>query len=155
MKMKKKKEKAHTQSRQKVRKHHVRTLLTYCNLFSDTQVYPTHLSALECNASSDNRISLRPTLPIRGDRDIKVTFGTKDDLDALLASECELTLKHGEEHEWTNISIQAVCDNTNRIYGLSSFTFAVTDVHDFWHFGHETSPVTVSFTSGLSNAKIT
>ena len=65
-----------------------------------------------------------------------------------------MTLKRGEKQEWTDISIQAVCDNTNRIYGLSAFTFTVTGAHDFW-FGHETSPVTVSFTFGLCNAKIT
>ena len=116
------------------------------NLFSNSQVQPTHLSVLECNASYDNRIRLRPTLPIRGDRDIKVSFGTKDNWLALLTSKCEITLKRGEKQEWTEISIQAVCDNTNRIYGLSSFSFAVTDEHKFWTFGHETIPVTVSFT---------
>lgn len=110
--------------------------------YAGIEVHPTHLSVIECNASSDNTIRLRPTLPIRG-QDITLSFGTDDNFDALLSSKCKITLKRGEEHKWTNISIQAVCDNTNRIYGLSSFTFTVTSTHHFWQFGHKASPVTV------------
>ena len=97
---------------------------------------------------NEYRISLRPTLPIRG-HEIELSFGaiqTQDDFMSLLSSECKITLRPGEEHKWRDISIQAVCDNTNRIQGLSAFTFAVTRTHDFWPLGHETSPVTVSFT---------
>lgn len=62
---------------------------------------------------------------------------------------CNIMFSPQEVHEWREVSIQAVCDNNNRPYGLASFTFTVTSTDDFW-FGHETLPVTVGFTFGGS-----
>ena len=66
---------------------------------------------------------------------------------------CTIVFKKGEVHDWIKVSIQAVCDNNNRPYGLAWFTFMVTSANDFWA-PHETMPVTVSFTFGGSNTQI-
>ena len=74
-----------------------------------------------------NKIRLRPTIPIRGG-DIEVKFGNKDNAGALFATSCKISITPGEEHQWQEISVQAVCDNTNRAFAPSSFTFTVTSM---------------------------
>ena len=91
-----------------------------------------------------NKIQLRPTLPIRGSK-LKVKFGTIEQAKSALANNCELELKPGDEDRWHDVSIQAVCDNTNQPLAPSAFTFTVkpTDPKDvFWAF-YELPPVVV------------
>ena len=91
-----------------------------------------------------NKIQLRPTLPIRGSK-LTVKFGTREQATSPLASNCELELKPGDEDRWHDVSIQAVCDNTNQPLAPSAFTFTVThtDYRDtFWTF-YELPPVVV------------
>lgn len=91
-----------------------------------------------------NKIQLRPTLPIRGSK-LKVKFGTLEQATSALANNCELELKPGDEDRWHDVSIQAVCDNTNQPLAPSAFTFTVkpTDLKDaFWAF-YELPPVVV------------
>ena len=99
--------------------------------------------------TNSHKIRLRPTIPIRGGN-IELKFGTKDDFGVLLAATCKIVIKPGDEHEWQEISVQAVCDNTNRAFAPSAFTFTVTSTStsakqaDFWGF-YELPPVMVSF----------
>ena len=98
--------------------------------------------------TDSNKIRLRPTIPIRGEN-IEVRFGTMDNFGDLLATNCRIFIKPGDEHEWQEISVQAVCDNTNRAFAPSAFTFTVTSTTgiaqtSFWGF-YELPPVMVSF----------
>ena len=110
--------------------------------FMISQIEPTHLDCRECDASPANKIKLRPTLPVRGE-DITLRFGTWDDPGAFLANTCELTFKTEEESKWTDVSIQAVCDNNNQLFSPTAFTFTVSSTHSFWG-GYAPPPVTVS-----------
>ena len=96
--------------------------------------------------TDSNKIRLRPTIPIRGGS-IDVKFGTTDNFGALLATDCNISIPTGDEHEWQEISIQAVCDNTNQAFAPFAFTFTVTSTSDtqasFWGF-YELPPVMVS-----------
>ena len=97
--------------------------------------------------TDSNKIRLRPTIPIRGGN-IEVTFGTMGNYDDLLATDCKISITAGEEHDWQEISVQAVCDNTNRAFAPSAFTFTVTSISNpqlapFWGF-YELPPVMVS-----------
>ena len=96
--------------------------------------------------NSLNKIKLRPTLPIRGGQ-IEVKFGTKDRFTDLLMNECKIPIKPGDEHKWKDISVQAVCDNTNQPFAPSAFTFTVTSTYSgldrFWGL-YELPPVVVS-----------
>ena len=95
--------------------------------------------------TDSNKIRLRPTIPIRGDN-IEVKFGTLDNYTALLMTKCKISIKPGDEHEWQEISVQAVCDNMNRAFALSAFTFTVTSAPKApWWFSYELPPVMVSF----------
>lgn len=92
-----------------------------------------------------NKIQLRPTLPIRGSK-LTVKFGTREQATSPLASNCELELKPGDEDRWHDVSIQAVCDNTNQPLAPSAFTFTVKPrglKDTFWGF-YELPPVVVS-----------
>ena len=97
--------------------------------------------------TDSNKIRLRPTIPIRGGT-IDVKFGTKDNFGALLATNCKISIPPGDEHEWQEISIQAVCDNTNQAFAPSAFTFTVTSTSPaqalFWGL-YELPPVMVSY----------
>ena len=97
--------------------------------------------------TDSNKIRLRPTIPIRGGN-IEVKFGTMDNFGDLLATNCRIFIKPGDEHEWQEISVQAVCDNTNRAFAPSAFTFTVTSTSiaqaPFWGL-YELPPVMVSF----------
>lgn len=98
--------------------------------------------------TDSNKIRLRPTIPIRGG-DIEIKFGTMDNFGDLLPASCMITITPGDEPEWQDISVQAVCDNTNRAFTPSAFTFTVTSVSNeqlapFWLF-YELPPVMVSF----------
>ena len=98
--------------------------------------------------TDSNKIRLRPTIPIRGGN-IEVTFGTRDNfLENALPNDCKITIKPGDQHEWQEISVQAVCDNTNRASAPSAFTFTVTSTSatqaPFWGL-YELPPVMVSF----------
>lgn len=91
-----------------------------------------------------NKIQLRPTLPIRGSK-LKVKFGTLEQATSALANNCELELKPGDEDTWHDVSIQAVCDNTNQPLAPSAFTFTVKPIDPkdaFWAF-YELPPVVV------------
>lgn len=91
-----------------------------------------------------NKIQLRPTLPIRGSK-LKVKFGTLEQATSALANNCELELKPGDENTWHDVSIQAVCDNTNQPLAPSAFTFTVKPIDPkdaFWAF-YELPPVVV------------
>ena len=95
--------------------------------------------------TNSHKIRLRPTIPIRGGN-IELKFGTKDDFGVLLAATCKIVIKPGDEHEWQEISVQAVCDNMNRAFALSAFTFTVTSAPKApWWFSYELPPVMVSF----------
>jgi len=97
--------------------------------------------------TDSHNIRLRPTIPIRGGN-IDVTFGTKDNFGDLLLNDCKISIQPGEWHEWQEISVQAVCDNTNRAFAPSAFTFTVTSTSTaqarFWGL-YELPPVMVSF----------
>ena len=90
-----------------------------------------------------NRIRLRPTLPIRGG-EVIVKIGTLTN-DARLP-QCEITLKAGDEHNWTDLSVQVSCDNTNKAFAPSALTFTAFGstgaLSNFWGF-YEPSPVVV------------
>ena len=94
-----------------------------------------------------NKIRLRPTLPIRGG-EIEVKFGTRNKLADVLMSNCMIPVRPGDEHEWQEISVQAVCDNTNQAFAPSAFTFTVTSTNShldrFWGL-YELPPVMVSY----------
>lgn len=109
------------------------------------QIRPPHLTVTQCDVENAlNKIQLRPTLPIRGG-ELKVKFGTFKQVMSSLANMCELNLKPGDEDKWHDVSIQAVCDNTNQPLAPSAFTFTVThtDHRDtFWAF-YELPPVVV------------
>ena len=112
--------------------------------FLTSQTYPTRLDLKECDISTDHRIQLRPTLPIRGSEPIELRFGVPETFeDQALPERCLITLQPGEEMEWTNISVQAVCDNTNQEFSPQVFTFTVVTFIDFW-FGYELPAITVS-----------
>lgn len=100
---------------------------------------------MQCDVENAlNKIQLRPTLPIRGGQ-LMVKFGTLKQVMNPLANMCELKLKPGDEDRWHDVSIQAVCDNTNQPLAPSAFTFTVThtDHRDtFWAF-YELPPVVV------------
>ena len=114
-------------------------------LFVTFQTYPTRLDLKECDLSTDHRIQLRPTLPIRGSQPIELRFGVLKtfDQDQARPERCLITLQPGETMEWTNISVQAVCDNTNQEFSPQVFTFTVVTFIDFW-FGYELPAITVS-----------
>lgn len=127
------------------------------SLFVTFQTYPAILDLKECNLSTDYRIQLRPTLPIRGDHSITLRFGVTETFDhsQALTERCLITLQPGEEMEWTNISVQAVCDNTNQEFAPEVFTFSVTSFdHDFWIFGYELPAITVSLVVRRCNTEI-
>lgn len=86
-----------------------------------SQIQPSYLNIKECNVNGEHQIRLRPTIPIRGG-EIGVTFGTMDN--GFLASSCKISITPGDEHKWQEISVQAVCDNTNRAFAPFSFTFS-------------------------------
>ena len=95
--------------------------------------------------TEQHRIRLRPKLPIRGDA-ITLRFGIlelENIQDPTLPESCDITLQPDEEMKWTNLSIQAVCDNTNQEFSPTRFTFSVISFHDFW-FSYELPPITVS-----------
>ena len=95
--------------------------------------------------TDSNKIRLRPTIPIRGGN-IDVTFGTEDKFEDLVLNDCKISIQPGEWHEWQEISVQAVCDNTNRAFAPSAFTFTVTNAPQApWWFLYELPPVIVSF----------
>ena len=111
-----------------------------------TQIQPTFLNITECDVGNSlNKISLRPTIPIRGG-DVIVKFGTIDNFTALYNTKCEIALQPSDEHKWIDISVQAACDNTNLAFAPSAFTFTVTSTHDdlalFWGL-YELPPVVV------------
>lgn len=110
-----------------------------------SQIQPSYLNIKECNVNGEHQIRLRPTIPIRGG-EIGVTFGTMDN--GFLASSCKISITPGDEHKWQEISVQAVCDNTNRAFAPSSFTFTVTSTTGtqtpFWGL-YELPPVMVSY----------
>ena len=97
--------------------------------------------------TDSNKIRLRATIPIRGGN-IEVKFGTVDNFGYILATNCKIFIKPGDEHVWQEISVQAVCDNTNRAFAPSAFTFTVTSTSNaqasFWGL-YELPPVMVSF----------
>lgn len=92
-----------------------------------------------------NKIQLRPTLPIRGG-ELTVKFGTLTQVvQSSLTNTCELKLRAGDEDKWHDLSVQAVCDNTNQPFAPSAFTFTVTHTdgkNTFWTF-YELPPVVV------------
>lgn len=94
-----------------------------------------------------NKIRLRPTIPIRGGN-IEVKFGTLSDDGQFVPVDCKISIAPGDEHEWHEISVQAVCDNTNRAFAPSAFTFTVTSTSPaqipFWGL-YELPPVMVSY----------
>ena len=100
--------------------------------------------------TDSNKIRLRPTIPIRGGS-IEVSFGAREtfyDSAALFGASCKIPIPPGDEHEWQEISVQAVCDNTNQAFAPSAFTFTVTSTSDtqapFWGF-YQLPPVMVSY----------
>ena len=117
----------------------------YLSFFVTSQTYPTRLDRKECDLSETHRIQLRPFLPIRGSNPITLRFGVTQTFDQgqTLPERCLITLQPGEEMEWTNISVQAVCDNTNQEFSPQVFTFSVVSFTDFW-FGYELPAITVS-----------
>ncbi|XP_066017326.1 uromodulin [Pocillopora verrucosa] len=114
--------------------------------FAGIEIRPSYLNVTQCDVENAfNKIQLRPTLPIRGG-ELKVKFGTLKQVRSSLASKCELNLKPGDEDRWHDVSIQAVCDNTNQPLAPSAFTFTVThtDYRDtFWTF-YELPPVVIT-----------
>lgn len=93
-----------------------------------------------------NKIQLRPTLPIRGG-ELTVKFGTFKQIkdQSSLTNTCELNLRAGDEDRWHDVSVQAVCDNTNQPFAPSTFTFTVThtDGKNLFWFLYELPPVVV------------